>query len=195
MRFRLASLLVTSAALTACASAGDSGDVDAKLDPVDGPEKTIDAPLLIDAPQAIDAPISIDAPINVNPDTCAQAQNITAGALVAGGITLTGNTTGYANDIQPANNCSGYNADGPDAIYLVNVTAGQVITATLTTAWDSSIELTSNCTLAAACLVGQDDGDPETFTYTAPAAATLYVIADSWDPGAFGAYSLNVRIQ
>jgi len=193
MRFRLASLLVTSAALTACASAGDS--VDAKLDPVDGPEKAIDAPQLIDAPQAIDAPMSIDAPINVTPDTCAQAQNVTTGALVAGGITLTGNTTGYANDIQPTNNCSGFIADGPDAIYLINVTAGQVITATLTTAWDSSIELTSNCTLAAACLVGQDNGDPETFTYTAPAAATLYVIVDSWDPGAFGAYSLNVRIQ
>jgi len=195
MRSLLASLLAASATLTACASAGDTGsngDVDAKMDPVDAPH-TIDAPQGIDAPPAIDA--AIDAPINLTPDTCAQAQNITAGALVAGGITVTGNTTGYANDIQPANNCSGFNADGPDAIYLVNVTAGQVITATLTTAWDSSIELTSNCTLAATCLVGQDDGDPETFTYTAPAAATLYAIVDSWDPGAFGAYSLNVRIQ
>jgi len=194
MRSLLASLVAMSGALAACATAADSGqtgDVDAKMDPIDGP-RTIDAPRVIDAP-AIDA--AIDAPISVTPDTCAQGQNITTGALAAGGITVMGNTTGYANDIQPANNCSGFIADGPDAIYVINVTAGQVITGTLSSTHDSSIELTSNCTLAATCLVGQDNGDPETFTHTATAAATLYVIVDSWDPGAFGAYTLNVRIQ
>lgn len=190
----LSSLLVVAATLTACATAGDSpgGTSDAS-------EKPIDAPRAIDAPSVVDAPLvdaaMIDAPSNVMPDTCAQAHDITAGALAAGGITLAGNTTGYANDIQPPNNCSGYIADGPDAIYRISVTAGQMITATLTASWDSSIELTSDCTLAATCLVGQDDGDPETFTHTAAAAATLYVIVDSWDPGAFGPYSLNVRIQ
>lgn len=185
-------LLVASAALTGCATAGESGqagDVDAKMDPVDGPASAVDA-----APP-IDAAIPVDAPILGPPDTCGQARDITAGALAAGGITLTGDTTGYANDIQPPNNCTGFDADGPDAIYSVDVTAGQVITATLTTTWDSSIELTSTCTLAASCLIGQDDGEPETVAYTATAAATLYAIVDSWSPAAFGAYTLNVRIQ
>lgn len=192
MRYLLASLLFAG-----CASAGseaEQGIVDAKKQEIDAP-RLIDAPVGTPIDAAIDAPIVIDAPAGGPPDTCAQAQNITAGAMGATGITVAGNTTGYANDIQPPNNCSGFIADGPDAIYAITVTAGNVITASLTATWDSSIELTSNCTLMAACLTGQDDGDPETLTYTATAAATLYVIVDSWDVGAFGAYSLNVKIQ
>jgi len=192
MRYLLASLLIVG-----CASAGSEPEgamVDAKKVEIDAP-RPIDAPIGTPIDAAIDAPIIIDAPAGGPPDTCAQAQNITTGALGATGITVTGNTTGYANDIQPANNCSGFIADGPDAIYAINVTVGQVITASLTTTWDSSIELTSTCALAAVCIKGQDDGDPETFTHTATAAATLYVIVDSWHAGAFGAYSLNVKIQ
>jgi hypothetical protein len=182
-----------------------TGDIDAAdPDPIDAADPDpidaadIDA-IPIDAPPPpIDA-MPIDGATGGPPDTCAQALDLTAGALGPTGITVPGDTTGYADDVRPSGTCTGYLPDGPDAIFYVNATAGQQITATVTPAgWDISIYVTQTCTLDPACLTGADtglSGTPETVSYTAATAGTYYVVVDGWNPGVQGAYSLNVRLQ
>lgn len=184
--------------LAACATA-DTGALDApKSDDddarVDAPPGAIDAPL-----GTIDAALPIDAAMAGNPDTCTQANDLTAAAMGAG-TTVSGNTTGYADDVATPSACTGYTSDGPDAIYAVNLTAGQVLTATATptSPWDISLELVMPCTITPTCLDGADSGfggDPEIASYTATSAVTVFVVVDGYNPGVAGAYSLNVRIQ
>jgi hypothetical protein len=179
-------------------AAFDAPAIDAPA--IDAPD--IDAPVIdapaIDAPP-IDAPM-IDAPIDGGPigngDTCGMAIDITAAAMAPGGTVITGNLTGFTNAIQPAAACTGYNNDGPDAIYVLsNLPAGRVINASVTAPWDSAIEIVQPCTFAPTCLAGQDNGDPEAVSHTTMAAGTFYVIVDSWDPGSFGPYTLTVTVQ
>jgi hypothetical protein len=190
------SVLVLST-LTACAQGEGPADPDARGTEIDAPPPPIDAPPPpIDAPAPpIDAPV--DSPPAGPPDTCAQALDITALAMQANGATLTGDLTGYSNDIQPDSTCTGFTNDGPDAVYvLTNLTAGRTITATVDApAWDSAVEIVQPCNLTPTCLAGRDAGNPESVTYTTTAAGTFHVIVDSWDPGAFGAYTLTVRVQ
>jgi hypothetical protein len=192
--------------VAACAQGSSGGDevdaraTDAKEDLVDssmpdGPQTT-DA-RLIDAPQTpIDA--GIDAPPGSAPDTCVQAQDITAAAMVAGGTTMTGDTTNYADDVRPASTCTGFLPDGPDAIYSVTVNAGVTITAvaTPTTSWDISLELVQPCAATPTCLAGSDViSGAETVTYTTTAQGTYFIVVDGYNPGVAGPFSLNVRLQ
>jgi hypothetical protein len=194
--------------LAACAQGQSSGDddvdapvaIDAKVDNIDAP--SVDAPPgAIDA--AIDAPPSavdagIDAPPGAAPDTCAQALDVTAGAMQAGGVTMTGDTSGYADDVRPASACTGFLPDGPDAIYSVTVNAGVTITAvaTPTTGWDISLELVQPCAATPTCLDGSDAiTGPETVMFTTTAQGTYYIVVDGYNPGVAGPFSLNVRVQ
>ncbi|MBE7452385.1 MAG: hypothetical protein HS111_26940 [Kofleriaceae bacterium] len=190
---------------TACAQ-GQGGDAVDAVAP-DGKEDVVDGPPAVDGPRADAGPdagpatdASVDAPAGTGPDTCAQAQDLTAAAMNAGGVTVTGDTTGYADDIRPPSSCTGYLPDGPDAIYAVTVAAGVTITATATptpTTWDISLELVQPCTLTPTCLAGADASisGPETLTYTTTAAGTYYVVVDGYNPGVQGPYALNVRLQ
>lgn len=209
LRIALVSL-VSLVGVASCAqgtSGGDGDDdgvdapgADAKVDLVDAP--AVDAPPgAIDA--AVDAPPGaidggIDAPPGAAPDTCAQALDVTAGAMQAGGITVTGDTTGYADDVRPASSCTGFLPDGPDAIYSVTVNAGVTITAvaTPTTGWDISLELVQPCSATPTCLDGSDAiSGPETVTYTTTAQGTYFIVVDGYNPGVAGPFSLNVRLQ
>jgi hypothetical protein len=156
-----------------------------------------------DVPDAAVPPDAMTTPPDAMPggpvDTCAQAQNLTTGALGPSGVTVTGDTTGYADDVRPSGTCTGFLPDGPDAVYYVDATAGQQLTATVTPAgWDISIYLTQTCTLDPACLIGADTGlggAAETVAHSVVTAGTYYVIVDGWNPGVQGAYSLNVQLQ
>lgn len=207
MMYRVAA--VSLVLLAACAQGenggGDNVDapvaIDAKVDNVDAPP-TIDAPPgAIDA--AIDAPPSavdagIDAPPGAAPDTCAQALDVTAGAMQANGVTMMGDTTGYADDVRPASSCTGFLPDGPDAIYSVTVNAGVTITAvaTPTTGWDISLELVQPCTATPTCLDGSDAiTGPETVMFTTTAQGTYFIVVDGYNPGVAGPFSVNIRVQ
>ena len=197
---------VSLVVLAACAQGSSGGDevdargIDAKQDLVDA--ATSDAPGTIDASSNIDAASNvdagIDAPPGAAPDTCAQTQDITAGAMLVNGITLTGDTTGYADDVRPASACTGFLPDGPDAIYSVTVNAGVTITAvaTPTTGWDISLELVQPCAATPTCLDGSDViSGAETVMYTTTAQGTFYIVVDGYNPGVAGPFSLNVRVQ
>ena len=181
------------------AAATDAASVDAiatDATPIDA--TPIDA-APIDAAVPIDA-MPIDGGTTTVPDTCAQAQNLTAAAAMGTGTTVTGNTTGAADDVSsPTGTCTGYTPDGPDHIYMVTLNAGQRVTATATptTSWDISLELVTPCSTSPACLAGSDSviTGAETATYLATAATTVYVVVDGYNPGVAGPYSLLVRIQ
>ena len=197
--------------LGACAAA-TPGNPDAKVGggadaAFDASQDTVDAPGTPDAD--VDAAITADAMppdalpdagvVTAAPDTCAQALDITAAAHAAGGAQYTGDTTGYADDVEP-DGCTGYTPDGPDAIYIVTLAQNETLTATATptTSWDISLELASNCVHAATCVVGSDSGfagDPESITYVATTAGTFYLAVDGFNPGVAGPFTLSVHIQ
>lgn len=207
-----------SVLLGACASGSEgSGDPDASggggppdAAKVDEPDADPGAPDAAPAPDAALAPdaapgtpdaMPIDAMPPVGPpDTCAQAEDVTADALTAGGAVRTGDTTGHADDVSLPSTCTGYTTDGPDDIYAVTVTAGQTITATATpaTAWDISLELVSPCAATPTCHDGSDSGfggGAESVSFQATAAGTYYIAVDSYDPDDFGGYSVTIRVQ
>jgi hypothetical protein len=196
MLYRVAVVSLVFAAACAQGTGGED-EIDARATDgasVDVPQSTTDA--RIDGPMPIDA--AIDAPSGAVPDTCAQAQDITAGAMMAGGVTITGDTTGYIDDVRPDSACTGFLPDGPDAIFSVTVNAGVTITAvaTPTTSWDISLELVQPCAATPTCLDGSDViSGPETVTYTTTAQGTYFVVVDGYNPGVAGPYSLNVRVQ
>jgi len=204
---RRLAVVVAAVALVACAEANHPGDVDGDpVSKVDGRPRA-DAPPHVDAtpipdaaPGTPDATPTPDAGPAAAPDTCAMAYDLTAAAMQPGGTTITGDNTGYANDTQPSSTCTGYIPDGPDAIYTVTVSAGHTITATVTpVAWDASIFISSNCVFAAACLIGADDsplpGGYETVQLAVPSTGTYYVVVESWDPGDYGPYTLDLQVQ
>jgi len=210
---RVLGLLLLAAS---CAKGVDNGGggVDARSLP-DG-ARTFDAPGFPDAPAGTpDAPAghpdaapgtpdasvpTADAAPLGNGDTCATANDISSLATQAGGYTFNGDLTGLANDIQPSNGCTGFTNDGPDAVFIVTAQAGQTISASMSCAWDCAVEITSDCTFDANCVAGADNTagtvqQTESTSYVAPTTGTYYVIADSWDAGAYGPYSLTVSVQ
>jgi hypothetical protein len=133
-------------------------------------------------------------------DTCADAYYVPPG-----GGTFAGTTAGFAADYgatQNAGSCTGYTLTGADAVYRIELAAGEQITATLTSAWDGAIHLITDCAnSASSCVAGQDNGPPESITYTngTGAAATYYLVVDSWRPSDTtlreGNYTLEIDIQ
>lgn len=114
----------------------------------------------------------------------------------ASGVLLTGDTTTYANDIDTPSSCTGYGNDGPDAIYMLDLTAGRTLTATVTATWDISLSLVQPCTLSPTCVAGVDaSGGDEVLTRTITAPGVYYLAVDSYLPTVYGTYSLTVRVQ
>lgn len=167
----------------ACAQGESAADA-----AVDAPIDAIAVDAMIDAPGSDGRP-----PGN---DICSGAEDISAQALMAGGITIDGDLTGYHNDVQPPMACTGFTERGPDAIYVITAGPGKIITATLDPmGWDGAVALVQPCVMSPICLDGSDGASPEVATYTTTAATTLYVVVDSWSETAFGRYRLNVTVQ
>lgn len=208
-----------------CSSGSDEPDsgadpADSAVAP-DGP--TIDAATTPDAPgpdaldpietdagdsdalvcQLIDAGAPVDmctgAELEPDNDVCADALDVTFG-VQCGGAFRYGDTTAYFDNLEPPAACtSNFTLDGPDAIYRVEATSGQLITATLTPdqGYDAGLYILSDC-LSSACLAGIDAalaGGIESVSTEAPATGTYYIVVDSWSPGVEGCYSLAVTAE
>jgi hypothetical protein len=124
-------------------------------------------------------------------DNCSDAPTITVATY-----TDSGNTTGYADDWGPT--VSTYGQDGEDQAYLINLSAADTITVTVTpTGYDCStylIDYASCSTYLAPVLAGIDaaySGEPETFSYAA-APGSYVVIVDSYLPGEVGPFTIEV---
>jgi hypothetical protein len=130
-------------------------------------------------------------------DTCADAY-----VVPAGGGTFQGTTAGYAADYgttQSSGSCTNFTQTGRDAVYRIDLAAGEQVTAALSATWDAALYLISNCANSAGtCVAGQDDGNPESISYTnsTGSAATYYLVVDAWRPSDTttreGTYTLDI---
>jgi hypothetical protein len=143
----------------------------------------------------------VEAQSQPNSDACAGAIDLTADAT-SGGALIYGDTTSYTNVLEPDSACTdGFGLDGPDAMYKVDATAGQTISATVTpsgSTFDVGMYILDSCATAATCLTGTDASagtSAESVSYVVATTGTYYVIVDSWTSTAFGCYGLQVGVQ
>lgn len=163
--------------------AGDSGDApgDASSDP--------------DASQTV-CERADQAPDN---DFCGDAIDLTD-ALATGPVTVYGDTSGYDDDLAPAiiTDCTDYPEPGPDAIYRMDLEAGDELTAELRTdgGWNAGLYLLEECSPMADCFGEPDDagGANETMTDLPIAASgTYYLVVDASIVDVGGCFTLEVE--
>lgn len=127
-------------------------------------------------------------------DACGQARDLTPAANLAGGTTVYGNTTGYANDLTPSTlpDCTTSPEPGPDAIWRVTITAGQTLAVTFSPdRWSGDVYIINACTSTATCVEGGPMFTPVTVS---PPAGTYYIVVDSRSTTAVGCFALDVAI-
>jgi len=124
-------------------------------------------------------------------DTCAGAiamQRCGAGQFA-------GTLAAAVNDYSPTNGCTGYAAAGKDVVYVASMVAGDILHLVYTTpAYDGSLYVLSNCADMASCVVGEDDPEPETITWTVTADGTYYIIADAYTTNGGADFTLDWSI-
>lgn len=154
--------------------------------------------------------VSFDGGGLMGGDTCTNAVPA-MGSIIA----ITSTTTGLGNDYLFESGdmgCAISSSTGtaPDVVYAVPVPAGEIITASVTTTWDATINLivapAANCgddldggtgMGMKTCVAGSDVAtagtDTASWTNTTGAAVTVYVVIDGYSAGE-GAFALDVRV-
>ena len=106
--------------------------------------------------------------------------------------------------LETGNQCTGSLTPGADDAYVVDLTAGQTVTASLVgtnaTPQDVSVYISTDCdALPGSCVAGADalpaGAAAEVATYTAVADETVYIIVDSFFANVNGTYELTVDVQ
>lgn len=149
--------------------------------------------LIVDGYGSAGGPYTLDAilaPAPIANDQCAGAIDVTMGGNFSG-------TTGNAmNDYDPGTGgCTGSSETSSDVTYKVDLAAGERLQASLTAPWDSALYVVSDCAnVAATCLAGQDDGNPEQVDFTAQSAGTYFIVVDGYATGG-GTFDLSVVIS
>ncbi len=105
--------------------------------------------------------------------------------LPNGDFTLNTDTSipGTTNDYDPGSGgCTGYGATGADLVWFTHLDVGQTLTALMNADYDDSIYLITDCADPIGSCVAGDDQYPSgsSFTYTATAAGTYYLIIDGY---------------
>lgn len=123
--------------------------------------------------------------------TCAAAKELTFDAPISGYTVGRGSFT-WSNN----NRCTGYNTEGPEAIYKVSMQAGQTLDAQVIPVggWDVVLSLLSDCSASATCLDGSDGALAETVRFTASTAGTYYLIIDGSN-GEYGQFLLQADLN
>lgn len=205
-------VLALSACATGTLDAADSGaaDRDAARAPADATPLVIDAarpspdaePPAPDATPLPDAvPLSTCEAAELEPDNddCATAIDLT-GSMGPEGVVVHGDTDSYTDSLEPPTSCtSGWGEDGPDAIYRVDVSVGETITAVVTPeGYDASIYILVDCSNPDTCVAGLDTGgddDSETIEHTAAADTSYYIVVDSWRSSEHGCFTLRISVD
>jgi len=123
-------------------------------------------------------------------DDCATAD--ATPPLEAG--TYTSTTAGLSNDYGSEYACVTWSLSGADAVYRVDLEAGETLVAILDMAapGDGALALLSDCATAATAVACADHGlagDPEALAFTAEVDGTWYLVVDAWTLGGAGAFS------
>jgi hypothetical protein len=130
-------------------------------------------------------------------DSCAQAQDAVGPGTYEG---LAVRTT----DVIPWIDCLGWDSPGGEVILPLQLTAGDLVSATVQSDEDTQLYVVSACDPTACDLDAAQDigeaGDPETITaWAAPSTGTWYLVIDLFsgplDPTRPWAYSLDLAID
>lgn len=129
-------------------------------------------------------------------ETCADAGTLpTLGAGSYFG-TVSENTDDH--DLGDGNPITDYEAPGNDIVLPIALTDGQILTVTARhTALDTSIYLLPTDCDEADALAGADatlNGDDETFTYTADADGTVFLVIDAFDEAEDSRFGVTIEI-
>ena len=117
-------------------------------------------------------------------DVCTGAIDIQAQGLSSWLVNLT-NAGTYYNDysLPTTGSCTGYSTPGPDAIYKIDLAAGEQIIVDENGTCDLAVWIATDCAnLLTTCVAGADatTTGSEVVTYTAAAAGTYYVVVDAY---------------
>ncbi len=173
--------------------------------PIDAASPGADAPIDAAGPAIDAAPpdaavdFCLEAMSDPASESCTPGVNLTAPASAAGGVTVYGDTEPLINDLGTVSStCLSLAMPGRDAIYQVDLAAGETVTATLVAEWNSAIYLASACVTGATCFAGDTNGvassEPEIISHTATSAAAYFIVVDNVGPN-FGCFQLHVAIE
>ncbi|MBP9204852.1 MAG: hypothetical protein KBG28_12855 [Kofleriaceae bacterium] len=160
-------------------------------------DETVDASARTDGPTGSVCERAAAAADN---DRCAAAIDLSAAARAAGGATVYGDTTGYAGDFAPVvlPGCTGSVAPGPDAVYRLDLQAGDQLDLTLAPELhDGAVYLLAACGAAATCVGGADTFGPgaiDEVSLTISTTTTYYLVVDASIVTAAGCFTLTVRV-
>ena len=132
---------------------------------------------------------------------CYDAENITTAANTSSGYTQALSLSNFANDIEydACGGVSDFENDGPDAVYAIDLNAGEVLDATFdnrSSTDDPALILLSDCAdLTGNCLAGDEDSDTASLQYLAQSSQTVYLVADVDDPTVSDTFDLTVTVS
>lgn len=113
-------------------------------------------------------------------DTCEGAIDLAGGPLY-----FEVDLCEYTNQYSPASGgCTGYTANGSDAVYMAELSAGDEVFFSIEPvegSTDLALYLVTDCAdIDGSCVIGDDSGNPEEFTYTVEADGVYYLIVDAY---------------
>ena len=117
-------------------------------------------------------------------DVCTGAIDIQAQGLASWAVNLT-NAGTYYNDysLPTTGSCTGYSTPGPDAIYKIDLAAGEEIIIDENGTCDVAVWIATDCAnLLTTCVAGADatTTGSEVVAFTAATAGTYYVVVDAY---------------
>ncbi len=135
-----------------------------------------------------------------NSEFCYDAQNITAAANSSSNFTAALDLSTFSNDLE-GDSCGGvsdFENDGPEAVYAIDLQAGDVLDATFdnrSSFDDPALMLLSDCgDLQTSCLAGDEDSNTANVQYLAQSAETVFLVADVDDPTVSDTFDLTVDV-
>jgi hypothetical protein len=132
-------------------------------------------------------------------DTCESAEEVPCVIERCTAGTLNGDTADYYNNYSPANDCTGYSANGNDQVYYMDLEAGDICDFVYTQLeWDTSLYILTDCSDMNSCVVGADatyGGEPESILgWEVPATGRYYLILDAWSTDQGGPWIMDYII-
>jgi len=119
--------------------------------------------------------------------TCETAIDIQEQGLVSWDV----DNCGSGADYSPTNGCTGYAANGQDAVWKIYLQTGETFTVALTNeSYDASLYLLTDCADMNSCVAGGDD--PEEFSYVAAADGWYSLLVDGYAAGACGTSTITI---
>ena len=125
-------------------------------------------------------------PILDGGDTCDDAVDLQAAGLQAFRVDLCNYTNNYSPGEYPTS-CTGYEAEGPESVYKINLGVGENFNVCIEPSdggaysIDLSLYLVTDCLDPVnSCVIGDDSGNPECISYTADVAGTFYLMVDTY---------------